>query len=147
MPVFEYPDGFHANYHADKPICGVLAVAIAAGVTYDVAHATCKQAMHDVYPSRQRFGGKTYEAQIDLALKRLGVQFDKTIYNTKGPKLINLVKELEPGVMYHIITPKHISTLKDGYIIDQSKLTLVELAGKIANQKVKYIRKIIGKGW
>ena len=143
---FEYPEGFFSNYHSHKPICGVLATAMAAGVTYDVAHATCKQAMHDIFPNRQRFGGITYEPQIDLALKRLGVQFEKTVFNSHRPRFIDLVKEFEPDVTYHVVTPKHIQTVRNGYVIDQGKLTRVELHSH-ANKRVRYIRKIIGKGW
>lgn len=143
---FEYPEGFFANYHSEKPICGVLATAIAACVTYDVAHATCKQAMHDVFPHRQRFGGVTYEPQIDLALKRLGVQYEKTVFNSNRPKLIDLVNELEADVLYQVVTPKHIQCIKNGFLIDQGRLLRVELCPQ-AKKRVRYIRKIIGKGW
>lgn len=144
---FQYPEGFFSSYHSQKPICGVLATALAAGVIYDVAHARLKEAMHVLYPKRQRFGGMTYEPQIDLALKWLGVKFEKTVFGTgHKPKLIDLVKRFEPGVLYHVITPGHISCVKDGYLVDQSRLTRIELVS-FANKRVKYMRKINGKGW
>lgn len=145
--MFEYPEGFFSSYHSQKPICGVLATAIAAGVTYDVAHATCKRAMHEVFPTRQRFGGVTYEPQLDLALKWLGVQFEKTVYNKGGqPRLIDLVQTFEPGVLYQVVTPKHISCVKDGYLIDQGKIERIETV-HFAKKRVRYMRKIMGKGW
>ncbi len=143
---FNYPEGFFASYHSQKPICGVLATAIAAGVTYDIAHATCKQAMHDVFPHRQRFGGITYEPQIDLALKRLGVQYEKTVFTSKKPRFIDLIKEFEPGVLYQVVTPKHIQCVRDGFLIDQGRLQRVELCVQ-AKKRVSYFRKITGKGW
>lgn len=143
----EYPEGFFSSYHSQKPICGVLAVALAAGVTYDVAHEACKQAMKDLYPTRQRFGGKTYSNQRELAMKRLGVKFEKTVYASHKPKLIDVVQDFEPGVIYQVVTPKHISTVRDGILIDQGKRTPVAMAGKLATKRVSEVTKIIGKGW
>ncbi len=142
----EYPEGFFASYHGQKSICGVIATAMAAGVTYDVAHAACKQAMHDVFPKRQRFGGITYEPQIDLALARLGVKFEKTVYVSDAPRFIDLIATLEPDVTYHVVTPKHIQTVRNGMVIDQSRHTPVANSPH-AKKRVRYIRKIIGKGW
>jgi len=145
-PVFEYPQGFYSNYHSQKPICGVLATAIASGVTYDVAHELCKQAMADLYPKRQRFGGKTTTAQRELAMSRLGVRFERTNIVSKKPKLIDAVKDFEPGIIYLVVTPKHISAILDGYLIDQSRLQRIELVS-FANKRVSEITKITGKGW
>lgn len=142
----KYPDGFFSSYHSQKPICGVLAVALAAEVSYDVATASCKQAMHDLYPSRQRFGGKTYENQIDLALERLAVKFEKTAFITHKPRLIDLVKTFEPDTLYHVITPKHISCVRNGQLVDQAGLGPIDIC-PFAHKRVRYIRKIIGKGW
>lgn len=142
----EYPEGFYSNYHSQKPICGVLAVALAAGVTYDVAAARCKEAMHEIYPKRQRFGGKTTTPQRELAMKRLGVKFERTDYVSKKPKLIDIIEKLEPGVMYHIVTPKHIQTVRDGILIDQGKLAPVATCPQ-AKKRVSEVTKIIGKGW
>jgi hypothetical protein len=146
-PVFAYPEGFYSNYHSQKPICGVLAVALAASVTYDVAHEHCKQAMLDLYPSRQRFGGMTYTNQRELAMKRLGVKFERTDIVAKRPRLIDAVKTFEPGILYQVCYKKHIATIKDGYIIDQHKLILVEMALDCAKSRVREITKIIGRGW
>jgi len=142
----EYPEAFYHSYHSQKPICGVLAVAIAAGVTYDVASEACKQAMKDIYPNRQRFGGKTTTPQRELAMKRLGVKFERTNFETKKPKFIDVVRDFEPGVMYHVVTPKHIQTVLDGFVIDQGKRERVE-AWHSANKRVREVTKIVGKGW
>jgi len=143
---FEYPEGFFSNYHSQKPICGVLAVAIAAEVTYDVAAEHCKETMKICHPNRQRFGGKTTTAQRELAMQRLGVKFERTNIDSKKPKLIDLVKTFEPGVLYQVVTPKHISCVKDGYLIDQGRLQRIELVS-FARKHVREFTKIIGKGW
>lgn len=142
----DYPEGFFSSYHSQKPICGVLAVALAAGVTYDVANDQCKQAMKDLYPSRQRFGGKTSTAQRELAMKRLGVKFERTNIVGQKPRLIDAVKDFEPGVIYHVVTPKHVQTIKDGVLIDQGKREPVALCPQ-AKKRVSEITKIVGKGW
>ena len=141
-----YPEGFFSSYHSQKPICGVLAVALAAGVTYDVANAACRDAMKTVTPHRQRFGGKTNTPQRELAMKRLGVKFERTNYVTNKPRLIDVINEFEPGVIYHVVTPKHVQTIKDGILIDQGVMQPVELC-KQAKKRVSEVTKIIGRGW
>jgi hypothetical protein len=145
-PSFEYPQGFFSSYHSQKPICGVLAVAIAAGVTYDVACQTLTDAMKKVHPDRQRFGGKTSIPQRNLALKMLGVKFEETCIVSKKPKLIDAIKDFEPGAIYLVVTPKHVQAIRDGYLIDQGRLQRVELCPQ-AKKHVSNIIKIIGKGW
>lgn len=143
---FAYPEGFFSSYHSQKPICGVLAVALAAGVTYDVAAAALKQAMHDCDPKRQRFGGWTKPSWQNIALARLGVKFEETVIKSRKPKLIDAIKDFEPGVIYLVCTPKHIQTIKDGILIDQGKLAPVATCSQ-AKRHVNRIVKIIGKGW
>jgi hypothetical protein len=142
----EYPEGFFSSYHSQKPICGVLAVALAAGVSYDIAHEHCKATMHILYPKRQRFGGRTYSNQRELAMDRLGVKYEKTEFVTKRPKLVDIVKTFEPGVMYHVVTAGHIQTIKDGILVDQGVKEKVENCPQ-AKKRVKHIIKIIGRGW
>lgn len=142
----EYPEGFYYSYHNQKPICGVLAVALAAGVTYDVANAACRDAMKVVEPRRQRFGGKTLTSQRELAMKRLGVKFERTDYVSQRPKVIDVIKTFEPGVIYQVVYCQHIATIRDGYLIDQHKHERIETLA-CANKRVKEVTKIIGKGW
>src|SRR6476661_568883 len=139
MSEFKYPEGFFSSYHSQKPICGVLAVALAAGVTYDVAHEHCKQAMKDLYPTRQRFGGRTYTNQRELAMKRLGVKFERTDIVAKAPRLIDAIKEFEPDTLYQVVYAKHIATIRNGFIIDQHKLIKVELALSCAKSRIREI--------
>ena len=142
----KYPEGFFSSYHSQKPICGVLAVALAAGVTYDVALAACRDAMKVVHPSRQRFGGKTSAPQRELAMKRLGVKFERVDYVAKRPKLIDVIKDFEPGVLYHVCTPGHVQTVKDGILVDQGRMLPVALCPQ-AKKRVSEVTKIIGRGW
>lgn len=144
--AFSYPEGFFSSYHSQKPICGVLAVAIAANVTYDVACQTLTDSLKVVHPSRQRFGGKTSTVQRNHALKSLGVKFEETEIAAKKPRLIDAIKDFEPGIIYLVVTPKHVQAIRDGFLIDQGRLQRVELCPQ-AKKRVSNIVKIIGKGW
>ena len=137
----EYPQGFFDTYHSQKPICGVLAVAIAAGVTYDVAHAACKRNMA---AHRQRFGGKTGDGQRVKAMAELGV---KTEYVELKGSLKDVIEQLEPGIIYHIIYARHVISVKDGNIIDQSFNGHYLTFSKVGSRRVKKVLKIIGRGW
>lgn len=142
----EYPEGFFSSYHSQKPICGVLAVAVAAGVTYDVAHDAIKRAMHKLTPHRQRFGGWTQPNWQNDALSQLGVKFEETIIASKKPKLINAIADFEPDVTYIVGTPKHVQVIRNGVLIDQGKLAPVATCSQ-AKKHVNRIVKIIGRGW
>lgn len=144
--AFQYPEGFFSSYHSQKPICGVLAVAIAAGVTYDVACQTLTDSLKVCHPQRQRFGGKTTIPQRNHALKALGVKFEETAIVAKKPRLIDAVKDFEPGFIYLVVTPKHVQAIRDGYLIDQGRLQRVELCPQ-AKKRVSNILKVTGKGW
>lgn len=121
---FEYPQEFYGNYHSQKPICGVLALAIAADISFAEANEKLKEAMHKVSPSRQRFCGPSTNAERDYAMEKLGVEFKEIPVSSLGArtmKLKDICAKLEPGKLYHINTPKHISTFRNGFLIDQGR--------------------------
>lgn len=136
----EYPQGFFGSYHSQKPICGVLAVAIAANVTYDVAHEACKR---NLPKHRQRFGGKTYDDQRRFAMAQLGCKIEDV--NLKG-SLKTVIEQLEPGQTYHIVYARHVVTVKDGFVIDQQHKQHYLNWPKVASSRVKSVIKI-SKGW
>lgn len=126
---FEYPEQFFGNYHSQKPICGVLAVAIAADIAFNVANDLLKEAMKKVSPHRQRFCGPSTHAERAFAMEKLGVEFKEIPVKSLGArtmKLKDIVAKLEPGKLYHIVTPKHISTVRNGFLIDQGRNKPVE---------------------
>jgi hypothetical protein len=136
----DYPQGFFGSYHSQKPICGVLAVAIAAQVTYDVAHEACKRHLPK---SRQRFGGKTYDCQRDKALRDLGCTVE--LVELKG-SLLKVVEQLEAGSVYHLHYAKHVVTVCDGFVIDQGAKLHYLAWPKVKTTRIKSVRKIM-KGW
>jgi len=141
--TIEYPVGFSQEELRNKPICGVLAVAIAAGVSYQVSLAALKRNM----PShRKRFTGGTYDQQQLAALSQLGVQYQVTLVD--GWRFGEMVEagKFEADTTYLITIRGHIFTYRNGIVCDQSKNMLwSETLTK--KKKVLRIVKIIGKGW
>lgn len=113
-----YPDGFDQSVMQNKPICGVLAVALAAGVAYDVAHSACKRHM----PSHaKRFRGGTYSGQREKALRDLGICF--TNFNLDNTTVLEFCAErasFNDSRIYLIQIRAHVITFKNGFLIDQS---------------------------
>lgn len=111
----EMPAGFDPEYHKNKPICGVLAVAICANVSYDVAHARCK----DNQPSHcKRFRGTTYFTQRKAALSQLWVRFTELDYKHLSVMEFCMFKEGD-NFTYMLDIRGHCITFKDGLLIDQ----------------------------
>ena len=109
-----YPVGFDPETHRNKPICGVLTIAIAAGVSYDKAHELCRQNM----PShRARFRGATYDTQRDAALKQAGIKFTVLKPNISVMKFCDWFAK--DGKTYLLQVRGHVMTLKNGFLIDQ----------------------------
>lgn len=115
----EYPAGFDQTKLFKKPICGILAVAIAANVSYPVAYAACKR---NLPTHAKRFGGKTWKEQRDKALSQLGIAH-KTMYEPhRLSVMLFCARYAEPGKTYILEVRGHVMTFKDGYIIDQVRV-------------------------
>jgi hypothetical protein len=144
-----YPEGFDATAMKKKPICGVLAVAIAAGVSYPVAHAACKRAMHKLDLGK-RFRGATFWRQRAEALKGFGVRF--TVFDVKAVGHMSVIEfcadryAYEPEAVYMIDIRGHTMILRQGCIIDQSNYIPWQ---SYAHPRVRVKRavRIDGKGW
>lgn len=141
----EYPNGFCRDTHSRKPICGVLAVAFCAGVSFDVAHAACKRAMHELKLG-VRFRGGTWLRQLKHALKGFGVRF--TEYKPYDNPTIELfaAHRAEPGFTYLLDTPGHFVTLRDGIVADQRHNCHYSVYPRRRKGIKAYLR-IDGKGW
>jgi hypothetical protein len=147
---FVYPEEFYGNYHSQKPICGVLAVALAADVPFNIANDRLRDSMKEVSKERQRFCGPSTCAERDHAMKALGVNFEYIDVKSLGArtmKLKDVVEKLEAGVMYHVVTPKHISTIRDGKLIDQGRKNQPISEVSFRDKRVSKIVKILGRGW
>lgn len=140
----EYPEGFDQSVMQHKPICGVLAVALAAGVSYEVAHAACKRNMPK---SRKRFRGATYNSQRDKALEQFGLRF--TVFKTDfvGYTVKEFCQLVEGHNKIYLVEIRgHVMTLKDGFLIDQHICKPWQLYHH-PRIKVKRIVRIDGTVW
>lgn len=138
-----YPDGFVRERDRKRPICGVLAVAIAAKVSFDVAFEACKRNMPK---HRQRMRGSTYKEQRDAALRELAVKF--TVINTEQSVRDFCQVRQDDGYVYILEVRGHVLTLRDGAIIDQSRYCIwQDYARQHPRMKLKRAVRIDGKGW
>ena len=141
----EYPVGFDSSTMNNKPICAVLALAVVCGVSYDVAHATCKTALFELYPNRKRFGGGTTLRINDLVMNRLGVKFERhDISKNRILRLHDLVPRLKRDTLYLVRTPGHIQVVMNNAVMDQHQHVNYLLR---KNTKVTHWYEILGKGW
>lgn len=140
----EYPDGFQFEKHNKKPICGVVSVAICAGVSLEVARATLRADY--IRRGGQRFRGGTNQAQRGRALSLLGVQFETHTLVGKMNLRNWYAKYGKPGVLYSVRVTGHVVTVKDGMVIDQHRHKPIwehKSGGKMVSQWFV----ILGKGW
>jgi hypothetical protein len=109
--------------------CGVLAVAICAGVSFEKAWKACRM--------RKGSKGATCDFQRETAMKTLGVKFDnKRVMLRRGrgfkahyvqPTLKVFARDwTTSGVTYMVTLSRHVVTLKDGIVIDQAGAAPVE---------------------
>ena len=111
-PKFGRPVGFNP----EAPNCGVTAVAIAAGVTFQVAWDILKK----IGNRNGNWKGVTYVHQQVTALKELGVKYQHN-YIKGRPTLQQWVQwETKPGVTYMVVTTGHVQVVKDGKVVDQT---------------------------
>jgi hypothetical protein len=126
-----YPDGYTPRR---EPHCGVLSVAIAAGVTFERAWNVLKPMQ--AKPSAWR--GRTYRYDRIAALKALGVSFTENLcipaplmrglhpdyLRGQGyvPRctIATFARKAKPGVTYSLSVAGHVVTLRDGMVADQN---------------------------
>lgn len=92
--------------------CGVLSVAIVAGVSFEKAWAACRM--------RKGSKGATSAGQREIALNALKVRFEKKRFLKTRPTVRVFARDWTvPGVTYMATTHGHVVTVKDGIVIDQ----------------------------
>ena len=142
--MIERPEGFVAS-HANRGVCGVVAIATAASVSYQVAWATLKAIMQDKGIG-QRFRGGTYPAQQLEALSRLAVKFE-IVERGKGWKVWEFAAHLaKPDTLYMVTHKAHIYCVRNGWVMDQSYTGPVQ-DWNARNKRLIRIVEITGKGW
>jgi hypothetical protein len=119
----QYPTDFTPELKR-KPICGVLSVAMTAGVTFKRATEVIKK---NLMPFQKRHGGKTYIPQRCNALKELGVAF-KEIPLPRRMTLATYVRNYcKPFTTYMITTSRHVVTVKNRIICDQIEIAHIDM--------------------
>lgn len=121
------------NYPSDwdtalskKPICGVLATAVAAQVTFEAATNAIKNSL---MPWQKRHGGRTYPEQVAEAMNKLGVSY------TQLPDVQKMTlrrwHELYalPNVRYMVWTSGHVVSTYNAYAMDQCEINHIESFG------------------
>jgi hypothetical protein len=140
MPI-EYPAGFDSARDRKRPICGILAVALGADVSFDVAFQACKRNMPK---HRQRMRGSTYKEQRDQCLKDFGVKFEVILTNRSVMEFCQYHEN--DGFTYLIEIRKHVMTFRNGHLIDQA----INIPWRqYHHPRIGVVRaiKILGKGW
>ena len=143
--MLEYPEGFTSKL-ANRGVCGVLATAICADVSYDVARQTLKQVMID-QELGQRFRGGTYSKQRQEALKRLAVQFvERPEY--VGMTIAHFAEfHARRDVVYMVCVKGHVVSVKNNAISDQRLIGNFIVHHSAKRRIVKPVLEILGKGW
>lgn len=118
--MFVYPVGFSRSVHSTKPICGVIASAICAGVDYDVALAAAKRTLG---AGRKRFGGRMHFSHVQRTLGELGATFEPMELKAgHDPMTLGVFAAIyaKPDVTYLVFVTGHFVSLRNGHVIDQS---------------------------
>jgi hypothetical protein len=131
----EYPDGF-LDDHRRMPICGILAVAICANVSFETAKATLARCK---LPHQTRMRSRTFPRQQANALWTLGMKFAEHV-QFDGMTVERFITEFsKPGVLYKLHTQGHVFCVRNHAVIDQyqhrnfllSNLSLKKLKGVV----------------
>lgn len=106
-----------------KPICGVLSVAMIAGVTFARATQAIK---NNMMPWQKRHGGKTYHEQRMSALFELDLHPCELSFEGK-PVLRKAIEEnCLPNRTYMITTSKHVVTVRNNIVADQDEISHID---------------------
>ena len=134
MPT-DYPD-------KARPDCGVIAVAVAAQVTYWKAWQTLRA----VYGRSGRWKGRTNRHERAMAMKRLGKPHPKRIILPRGMTVRTFLSiHATPNVWYWVLTSRHIATcMRDG----SNSLDLFKIVdNNDADDRSRFLRCRVKKVW
>lgn len=127
-----YPDGYALSF---EPHCGVLSVAMCAGVSFERAWDACG----DAGTRGPGWRGLTDEGERRAALVALGVRFSEALAiptrrMKRNPQWGGMciarcsvstfaAKRAKPGVTYMVRIKRHVVTVRDGMVADQSGIS------------------------
>lgn len=99
------------------PNCGVTALAVSAGISFQKAWDTFRAVNPRVYNNRWK--GGTYPTDQAKALERLEIAFDDMML-TRRMNITKFVNEYTaPNTVYMVTTATHVQTVLNGHVIDQ----------------------------
>tara|TARA_R100000656_G_scaffold117522_2_gene90925 strand:+ start:18406 stop:19110 length:705 start_codon:yes stop_codon:yes gene_type:complete len=139
------------------PNCGVTAMAIASGISFDASWDLLKKVCSGVRFSdcgrawnSTKFTGGTFDRERAIAYKKIGlktteIKLDKIKKRLKVKNLTitQFVKwGSKKGATYIITAGNHVQVLKDGWLIDQSGPTTVDKFWN-RNSYIKLAREIV----
>jgi hypothetical protein len=100
------------------PNCGVTAVAVVAGITFNEAFYLLRK----IGGRTRRWKGSTTVDQRAVALEQLGVQTKAWRLRDKMRLETWIRVRAEPGKTYMVRTTGHVQVVRDGWVMDQSGL-------------------------
>ena len=117
MNLLQKPDGLALPLGCRRgPNCGVTAVAVATGKTFDEVWNYIRAKFY----SGKRWQGGTRERERAAALSHFG-RWNLTLPVKGKPSLQQWVKShAQPGAIYIVRTAGHVQVVKDGWCLDQS---------------------------
>lgn len=138
-----YPDGFDTTAKRVGN-CGVLALAICAGVSYQVAWEACKRNLKLLGKDRQRMRVATNHAQRLASLRQLAVKCIEV--DPEGFTVRQFAERYaDNGKVYMLRIKGHVVTLKGGFVVDQHRCLPWQQYNK--RRKILNAIRIDGKGW
>lgn len=118
--AYEIEDGISSApaLSGDVPCCGVLAVAMLAGVTFEAAWDAIKPHVR----RRGSWQGSTYDWQRRKALEALGVKFVEERFYDKPMTVKTFVEWLaKPNTHYNVHVRGHVVHVFNGVVTDQAE--------------------------
>ena len=99
------------------PNCGVTALAVSAGISFQKAWQTFRAVNPRVYNNRWK--GGTYTSDQTKALERLQIAFDDMMLGQRM-NMSRFVREYTArDTVYMVTTGRHVQTVLNGHVIDQ----------------------------
>lgn len=124
---------------SQKGVCGILAVAISAGVSYKQANEACKKNM---MPWQKRHRGGTFTEQRMGALKTLGKRFVEIVPEQRRNVRTTIRELCRSDRTYVLTTAQHVLVYRNGELADQGLIDHYEShPGK--RQFVKHIVEVL----
>lgn len=116
MPVRGFSESMRS-----KPVCGIVAVAVCANVSFQESEAMARATFKG-----KRFTGAMADEQIRECLANFGVTYRHHLPERKMALKTWLNMYAKAGVTYMFFVSKHVITVKDWVITDQNATARIE---------------------